>query len=78
LNPDPVQVSSLPGVRHPVFIAGSRITRMYPFGPLPGCAAVITPLSHEDFDPAAIIEPAMLVDALVIGRDEVAALAERA
>ena len=37
-----VQASNVPGVAHPVYIAGSRITRMYPFGPLPGCAAMIT------------------------------------
>jgi hypothetical protein len=33
-----VQVSNVPGVPDPVYVAGSRITHMYPFGPLPGCA----------------------------------------
>ena len=42
-----VQVSSIPGVPYPVYVAGSRITHMYPFGPLPGCAAMITLLSHD-------------------------------
>lgn len=38
---------SIPGVPYPVYIAGSRTTRMYPFGPLPGCAARITFLSYD-------------------------------
>jgi WS/DGAT/MGAT family acyltransferase len=77
-----VQVSNLPGVGHPVYIAGARILRMYPFGPLPGCAAMITLLSHDgtccigvNLDPAAIRAPAVLVDGLRAGLAEVVALA---
>jgi hypothetical protein len=77
-----VQVSNMPGVTHPVYIAGSRIVRMYPFGPLPGCAAMITLLSHEDqcciginVDSTAVTDPAGLVDDLQAGLDEVLALA---
>jgi WS/DGAT/MGAT family acyltransferase len=76
-----VQVSNVPGVREPVWIAGSRITRMYPFGPLPGCAAMITLLSQEDrcciganLDRAAVTDPAGLVADLQAGLDEVVAL----
>jgi hypothetical protein len=76
-----VQVSNMPGVTHPVYIAGSRIVRMYPFGPLPGCAAMITLLSHEDqcciginVDAAAVTDPAGLVEDLQAGLDEVLAL----
>ena len=54
---------------------------MYPFGPLPGCAAMITLLSHDgtccigvNVDPAAVTEPAVLVDCLRAGLDEVVAL----
>ena len=64
-----VQVSSIPGVPYPVYIAGSRITRMYPFGPLPGCAAMITLLSHDgtccigmNTDTLAITDPGGLAD----------------
>jgi hypothetical protein len=78
-----VQVSNVPGVTHPVFIAGSRIDRMYPFGPLPGCAAMITLLSHEgqccigvNVDSAAVTDPAGLVEDLRAGLDEVVALAQ--
>jgi WS/DGAT/MGAT family acyltransferase len=77
-----VQVSNVPGVTEPVWIAGSRITRMYPFGPLPGCAAMITLLSQEDrcclgvnLDRAAVTDPAGLVADLQAGLDEVVALA---
>jgi WS/DGAT/MGAT family acyltransferase len=76
-----VQVSNMPGVAEPVYIAGSRIVRMYPFGPLPGCAAMITLISHEDqcciginVDSAAVTDPSGLVADLQAGLDEVVAL----
>ncbi len=76
-----VQVSSIPGVPYPVYIAGSRITHMYPFGPLPGCAAMITLISHDggccigiNTDMSAITDPAGLADDLRAGLDEVVAL----
>ena len=76
-----VQVSSIPGVPYPVYMAGSRITRMYPFGPLPGCAAMITLISYDgeccigvNADTSAIIDPAGLADDLRAGLDEVVAL----
>jgi hypothetical protein len=76
-----VQASNVPGVAHPVYIAGSRITRMYPFGPLPGCAAMITLISHDgtcciglNVDPAAVTQPGVLVAGLRAGLDEVTAL----
>ena len=76
-----VQVSNMPGGAQPLYIAGSRIVRMYPFGPLPGCGAMITLLSHEDqcciginVDAAAVTDPAGLVADLQAGLDEVVAL----
>ena len=77
-----VQVSSIPGVPFPVYIAGSRITHMYPFGPLPGCAAMITLISHSgdccigiNTDTLAITDPSGLADDLRAGLGEVLALA---
>jgi WS/DGAT/MGAT family acyltransferase len=77
-----VQVSNMPGGADPLYIAGSRITRMYPFGPLPGCGAMITLLSYEDqcciglnLDAAAVTDPEGLVADLRAGLDEVIALA---
>ncbi len=62
-------------------MAGSRIMRMYPFGPLPGCAAMITLLSHDgtccigiNLDPGAVTEPRVLVEDLRDGLDEVVGL----
>jgi WS/DGAT/MGAT family acyltransferase len=76
-----VQVSSIPGVPYPVYIAGSRITHMYPFGPLPGCAAMITLISHDgeccigiNTDTSAVTDPGRLADDLRAGLDEVVAL----
>ena len=76
-----VQVSSIPGVPYPVYIAGSRITHMYPFGPLPGCAAMITLISHDggccigiNTDMSAIADPTGLAHDLRAGLDEVVAL----
>ena len=77
-----VQVSNVPGVPYPVYVAGSRITHMYPFGPLPGCAAMITLISHNgeccigtNTDRAAITDPGGLAEDLRAGLDEVIALA---
>lgn len=77
-----VQVGVLPGIAHPVFVAGARITHLYPFGPLPGCAVMITMIPHDgtccigvNSDPAAVTEPEVLVEGLRAGLDEVVALA---
>ncbi|HEV2373205.1 MAG TPA: HAD-IB family hydrolase [Streptosporangiaceae bacterium] len=79
-----VQVSSIPGVPYPVYIAGSRITRMYPFGPLPGCAAMITLISHDgtccigiNTDASAVTDPGGLTADLRAGLDEIVALKSR-
>lgn len=59
-----LQASNVPGIREAVFLAGARIERAYGFGPLPGCATMITLVSHGDMcgiavnlDPAAVTEP---------------------
>lgn len=75
------QVSNVPGIPYPVYMAGARITRMYPFGPLPGCAAMITLISHDgtccigiNMDAAAITDPALFQRCLDKGIDEILAL----
>ncbi len=75
------QVSNVPGIPYPVYMAGARITRMYPFGPLPGCAAMITLISHDgtccigiNSDAAAITDPGLFRDCLAEGIDEILAL----
>jgi diacylglycerol O-acyltransferase len=66
-----VRVGALPGVGHAVHLAGARITRAFPYGPLSGSAAAITLLPHDGtacvgltLDPAAITRPDVLVAAL--------------
>jgi hypothetical protein len=77
-----LQASNVPGIREDVYLAGARIERVYPFAPLPGCAAMITLLSHGDtccvganIDPAAITDVARFGRCLVAGFAEVLALA---
>jgi WS/DGAT/MGAT family acyltransferase len=76
-----LQASNIPGIRHPIHIAGARIERMYAYGPLPGCAAMITMVSHGDtgcvavnFDTAAVTRPEVFMESLIAGFTEVLSL----
>ncbi len=77
-----VQASNVPGIEEPIFFAGARVTRMYPFGPLPGCAAMFAMVSHNgvccvgvNVDPAAVTDIEFFRRCLSKGFDEVLALA---
>ena len=41
-----LQASNIAGLPYPAYLAGARIERMLPFGPLPGCAVMATLLSY--------------------------------
>jgi hypothetical protein len=76
-----LQASNVPGFRSDVYLAGAKIERFYGFGPLPGCAAMITLVTHGDtcciaanVDPAAIAEPDRFRRCLGEGFAEVLAL----
>ena len=76
-----MQASNVPGIRDEVFLAGARIERMYGFGPLPGCATMITMVTHGttccvgvNLDPAAVTEPERFGRCLEAGFAEVLAL----
>src|SRR5205085_7306234 len=76
-----LQASNVRGIREDVYIAGAKIERAYPFGPLPGCASMITLASHgslccigANVDPAAVTEPERFDRNLREGFDEVLAL----
>lgn len=78
-----LQASNVPGFREDLFLAGARIERVYGFGPLPGCAAMITLVSHRDtcciaanVDPAAITDVELFGRCLADGFAEVLALHE--
>jgi WS/DGAT/MGAT family acyltransferase len=79
-----LQASNVPGIREERYIAGAKILKAYPFGPLPGCAAMITLVSHLDgcciginMDPAAITDEDLFVRCIKEGFDEVLALASQ-
>ncbi len=76
-----VQASNVPGIPEPIFFAGAQVTRMFPFGPLPGCAAMFAMVSHNgiccigvNVDPAAVTDAAVFGECLRSGFDEVLAL----
>jgi hypothetical protein len=76
-----LQASNVPGLREDRYLAGARIERIYGFGPLPGCASMITLNSHGDtcciganVDPAAVTDTALFARCLVGGFAEVLAL----
>ena len=68
-----------------MFLAGSKVERMYPMGPRPGVAAMVTVVSYNgtccvgvNLDPAVIDDIAVFEDCLRGGfEEEVVALAER-
>jgi diacylglycerol O-acyltransferase len=77
-----LQASNIPGLARPAYIAGARITRMYPFGPAPGSAVMVTMISHDGLccigvnaDHAAIPDTDHFVACLRDGFNEVLALA---
>lgn len=76
-----LQASNIPGVREDLFLAGARVEQIYPYAPLPGCAAMITMFSHgsqicvaANLDAAAIADVDEFTDALADGLAEVLAL----
>ena len=80
-----LQASNVPGFREELFIAGARIDRLYGFGPLPGCATMITLVTHGDtcciaanVDRAAITDTELFGQCLEEGFAEVLALHEGA
>ncbi len=78
-----LQASNVPGFREDMYIAGGKIEAVYGFGPLPGCATMISMVSHIDkccvgvnVDRAAVTDPEFFAQCLVDGFGEVLALAE--
>ena len=77
-----LQASNFPGLTRPAYLAGAQVTRMYPFGPAPGSAAMVTMLSHNGMccigitaDAAAIPDVGRFAECVRAGFDEVLALA---
>jgi WS/DGAT/MGAT family acyltransferase len=76
-----LQASNVPGLRDELYLAGALVERAYGFGPLPGCATMITLNTHRDtcciganVDPAAVTDPDLFARCLERGFAEVLAL----
>jgi WS/DGAT/MGAT family acyltransferase len=76
-----VQASNIPGLGYPVYLAGAKVLRMYPMGPRPGVAAMVTMVSYDgtcclgiNLDPDVITDLDLFEDCLSKGFDEVLAL----
>lgn len=79
------QISNIPGITHPVFMAGAEVTHFWPFAPVPGCGMMIAMMSHNgrccigiNSDRAAVTEPELLMQCFREGLDEVLALGRAA
>jgi diacylglycerol O-acyltransferase / wax synthase len=77
-----LQASNVPGVEEDLYLAGALIERIYPFAPLPGCAAMITLHTYRgacfvgaNLDTSAVVDPALFGQCLSDGFAEVLALA---
>jgi WS/DGAT/MGAT family acyltransferase len=73
--------SNVPGPRFPVYMGGAKIEHTFGFGPCAGGALNITCFSYNgevalgiNADPAAVTDPALLVECLRKGFDEVFAV----
>jgi WS/DGAT/MGAT family acyltransferase len=77
-----LQVSNVPGYPMPVYLAGREVRRIYPFGPVPGVAAMVVLTSHVgvcyigvNVDVDAVRDPALFDSCLHEGFAEVLRLA---
>ena len=76
-----LQVSNVPGAPVPMYLAGAKIQRMFPFGPLSGCPVMVVLMSYLGaccigitIDPAAVTDPDLFFRCLRDGLDEVLAV----
>jgi diacylglycerol O-acyltransferase / wax synthase len=78
-----LQASNVAGLPWDAYVAGAKIERMLPFGPVPGCAVMATLLSYAgtcsvgiSCDAASITDPELFMACLRAGVDEVLALGD--
>ena len=76
-----VTTSNVPGPRRPTWMSGARIEAFMPFGPLAGAGVNVTVFSYDgtmhigiNMDPAAVEDPALLLESLHKAFDEVLAV----
>ncbi|MDJ0867585.1 MAG: wax ester/triacylglycerol synthase family O-acyltransferase [Myxococcota bacterium] len=73
--------SNVPGPRRPTWMSGARVEAFMPFGPLAGAGANLTVFSYNgtmhvgiNTDPAAVEDPALLLECMRKAFDEVLAV----
>src|ERR1700757_3749398 len=76
-----LQASNLGAIGRELYLAGARVTRIYPMGPRPGVPAMVAMVTYDgtcciavNFDPDAISDPAAFSTCLREGFDEVLAM----
>jgi hypothetical protein len=76
-----LQASNFPGLSRPAYLAGARMERMYPFGPVPGSAMMSTLVTHDGIccigvttDQDAVPDPDLLNACMQEALDEVLGL----
>ena len=77
-----LSASNVPGVPYPVYMAGARVERVFPFGPLPGVAVMAAMVSHDgtccfglNIDGDAVTDIDMLMECMHEGLLEVTSVA---
>lgn len=78
-----MSASNFPDAPYSTYLAGAKVERTYPFGPLPGVAVMATMVSHAGtccfgmtIDHSVMPDPDVLVDCMREGLTEVLTLAE--
>jgi hypothetical protein len=78
-----VQASNIPGFPEAPYFAGAKITKMIPFGPVPGVAMMVVMVSWDGMcqvgvvhDTDAVSDPELFARCLREGFDEVLALGD--
>lgn len=76
-----LSASNMPGLPYDVFMAGARVERVFPFGPLPGVAVMAAMVSHVgtcciglNIDGTGIKDVDVLMESMQEGLDEVLAI----
>jgi diacylglycerol O-acyltransferase / wax synthase len=77
-----LQASNLGAIGRPLYLAGARVTRVYPMGPRPGIPVMVAMLTYDgtcciavNYDPDAIADAGAFSACLREGFEEVIALA---